>query len=100
MANQFTRRDFLRTGTMAGLGMAVGSMALSSCTSSKARSDAASMIGYNPGAKDLIKVGFAGIGNTHRTYPCALGQALCTRSKHRGFASNPRLRFLQLLRNI
>jgi len=63
MANQFTRRDFIRTGTMAGLGMAVGSAVLSSGTSAQARSDAASMIGYNPGAKDLIKVGFVGIGN-------------------------------------
>ena len=63
MANQFTRRDFLRTGTMTGLGMAAGGAVLSGDTSAQARSDAASMIGYNPGAKDLIKVGFAGIGN-------------------------------------
>jgi predicted dehydrogenase len=63
MANQFTRRDFLRTGTMAGMGMAVGSLVLSGGTSAQSRSDAASMIGYNPGAKDLIKVGFVGIGN-------------------------------------
>ncbi len=63
MANQFTRRDFIRTGTMAGLGMAVGSVVLSGCKSAQTRSDAASMIGYNPGAKDLIKVGYVGIGN-------------------------------------
>jgi len=63
MANQFTRRDFLRTGTIAGLGMAVGSVVLSGDTSAQSRTDAASMIGYNPGAKDLIKVGYAGIGN-------------------------------------
>ncbi len=63
MANQTTRRDFLRTGTMAGLGMAVGSAVLSGDTSAQSRSGAASMIGYNPGAKELIKVGFVGIGN-------------------------------------
>ena len=63
MANQFTRRDFLRTGTKAGLGMAIGSAVLSGSTSAQSRSGAASMIGYNPGAKDLIKVGFVGIGN-------------------------------------
>ena len=48
---------------MAGPGMAVGSVVLSGGTSAQSRSDAASMIGYNPGAKDLIKVGFVGIGN-------------------------------------
>jgi predicted dehydrogenase len=63
MANQFTRRDFLRTGALAGLGMAVGGAVLSGSTSAQTRSDVASMIGYNPGAKDLIKIGFVGIGN-------------------------------------
>ena len=63
MANQTTRRDFLRTGTMAGLGMAVGSAVFPGSTSAQSRSSAASMIGYNPGARDLIKVGFVGIGN-------------------------------------
>jgi len=63
MANEFTRRDFLRTGTLAGLGMAVGSAVFPGGTSAQSQSDAASMIGYNPGAKDLIKVGFVGIGN-------------------------------------
>ena len=63
MANQSTRRDFLRTGTMAGLGIAVGSVIIPGSTSAQSRSNAASMIGYNPGAKDLIKVGFVGIGN-------------------------------------
>jgi predicted dehydrogenase len=63
MANQFTRRNFLRTGTMVGMGMAVGSLVFPVGTSAQSRSDVASMIGYNPGAKDLIKVGFVGIGN-------------------------------------
>ncbi len=63
MANEFTRRDFLRSGTAAGLGAAAGSMILTGCTDAMARGGAASMIGYNPPAKDLIKVGFVGIGN-------------------------------------
>jgi predicted dehydrogenase len=45
------------------MAMAAGSMALSGCKDALARSGSASMIGYNPGAKDLIKVGFVGIGN-------------------------------------
>lgn len=63
MANEFTRRDFLRTGTAASLGAAAGGMILSGCTDALARAGSASMIGYNPPAKDLIKVGFVGIGN-------------------------------------
>ncbi len=37
MANEFTRRDFLRTGTAAGLGAAAGSMILTGCTEALAR---------------------------------------------------------------
>ena len=63
MANRFTRRDFLRTGTAAGLGMAAGSAFLTGCTEAAAGAGAAGMIGYDPGPKDLLKVGFVGIGN-------------------------------------
>ena len=37
MANQFTRRDFLRSGTAAGLGATAGSMMLAGCTDALAR---------------------------------------------------------------
>lgn len=63
MANQFSRRDFLRTSTAASLGMAAGSLAFSGCTEAIARSGSASMIGYNPEPKELLKVAFVGIGN-------------------------------------
>ncbi|MBN1815713.1 MAG: Gfo/Idh/MocA family oxidoreductase [Sedimentisphaerales bacterium] len=63
MANRFTRRDFLRTGTAASLGMAAGSALFTGCAEATLRPGSASMIGHNPAPKDIIKVGFVGIGN-------------------------------------
>ncbi len=63
MANKFTRRDFLRTSTVASLGAAAGGALLSQPAEAVEIAGSASMIQYNPGPKDLIKVGFVGIGN-------------------------------------
>jgi len=63
MNSQFTRRGFLRRSTVAGLGIVAGGAVLSGCTNAIVGSTSGSMIGFKPGAKDLIKVGFVGIGN-------------------------------------
>ncbi len=63
MAEQLTRRGLLRTGAAAGLAVMAGGIALPGCMDTQRRSGAASMIGYGPEAKDVIKVGFVGIGN-------------------------------------
>ena len=63
MSNRFSRREFLRTGTAAGLAMAVGSSVFSGCTGPLSRSAKTTMIGYNPKPREIINVGFVGIGN-------------------------------------
>jgi len=60
MKNELSRRGFLRKSTAVGLGVVSGGMMLSGCGDALADTGKASMMGYGPGAKDLIKVGFVG----------------------------------------
>lgn len=63
MSNQRSRRQFLKTGLSAGLGMVAGSSLLSGCSGTSSRRLAGSMMDWNPASKDLIKVACVGIGN-------------------------------------
>ncbi len=69
MDNQLDRRGFLKKGTLVGLGSAVASMANSGCSNQlkpdmkTALTGHKSMIGVGSTPKDVIKVGFVGIGN-------------------------------------
>lgn len=63
MNMEVDRREFLRRGAAAGLGMAAVGAALSGCTDQLLHPGKASMIGYNPKSKDEIKIGFVGVGS-------------------------------------
>jgi len=60
--SDLNRRDFIRAGAVAGIGVSLASLA-SSCSSVKLPGgSSASMIGQGSKPKDLIKVGFVGVG--------------------------------------
>ena len=63
MEKQLDRRDFLRTGAATGVGVALAGIALSGCANQVAHSGQTAMLTYRTTPKDLIKVGFVGIGN-------------------------------------
>jgi hypothetical protein len=63
MTDQWSRRHFLKSSLSAGLGVAAGGALLSGCSSPLSHRSPGSMMDWNPPAKDLIKVGFVGIGN-------------------------------------
>ncbi|MBN2129867.1 MAG: Gfo/Idh/MocA family oxidoreductase [Sedimentisphaerales bacterium] len=56
------RRAFLRAGMAAGIGGSLAAMMSSCAVENASRSGKGSMMGYDPKPKDLIKVGFVGIG--------------------------------------
>ncbi|MCK5172743.1 MAG: Gfo/Idh/MocA family oxidoreductase, partial [Planctomycetes bacterium] len=64
MSSNYDRRDFLKAGTIAGLGLA-GAGAIASAAGRRKTSvkGKAKMIGFKSKPKDLIKVGFVGIGH-------------------------------------
>jgi predicted dehydrogenase len=63
MSSNYDRRDFLKAGTIAGLGLA-GAGAIASAAGRKTSvKGKAKMIGFKTKPKDLIKIGFVGIGN-------------------------------------
>ena len=62
MSNNLNRRDFLKSTTLAGFGIAASSTMLTGCAK-QLLSSPASMIGFKDKPKDLIKIGFVGIGN-------------------------------------
>ena len=62
MSHEVNRREFMRQGAMAGLGVAAGTFTFSGgCRTLSAKHR--SMMGYAPKGSDLVKVGFVGIGN-------------------------------------
>ncbi len=61
MSNPVDRRQFLRHSAAAGLGVALGTMALNGCANASMISTKPSHLTTKP--KDLLKVGFVGIGN-------------------------------------
>ena len=62
MSGQINRRDFLKTTTIAGLGVAAGGVAISGCSGQILRFGDAGMIGFKGQPKELVKVGFVGVG--------------------------------------
>ena len=63
MINYINRREFMRQGIMTSLGLSIGSSAFLGGCQMLPPKDRSTMIGYAPQGKDLIKVGFVGIGN-------------------------------------
>ncbi|HPD46954.1 MAG TPA: Gfo/Idh/MocA family oxidoreductase [Anaerohalosphaeraceae bacterium] len=63
MADRLTRRGFLRNGAAAGLGLAASGALLQTPAAAEPKAGPATMMDFAPPAKDLIRVGFVGIGN-------------------------------------
>ena len=64
MSSNYDRRDFLKAGTIAGLGLAcAGAIASAAGRRKTSVKGKAKMIGFKSKPKDLIKVGFVGIGH-------------------------------------
>lgn len=69
MDNPLDRRSFLKKGTLAGFGSAIAGLAVSGCAHQvkpaikSVLTGQKSMIGVGSSPKDVIKVGFVGIGN-------------------------------------
>ncbi|MCF7959055.1 MAG: Gfo/Idh/MocA family oxidoreductase, partial [Phycisphaerae bacterium] len=69
MDNPLDRRSFLKKGTLAGFGSAMAALTVSGCghqlkpAMKNALTGHKSMIGVGSSPKDVIKVGFVGIGN-------------------------------------
>lgn len=63
MENSLNRRELLKQGAAAGLGAAICGIAMSGCSSLKQRTTPALMMKHSTTPKDLIKVGYVGIGS-------------------------------------
>jgi hypothetical protein len=63
MSDNFNRREFLKAGTVVGLGAIAAGTAITGCTGQLFHPGQANMIGLKTNPKDLIKVGYIGIGN-------------------------------------
>ncbi len=62
MDNSLNRRDLLKQGAVAGLGAAICGIALSGCSSQAQRKTPALMMTHTTTPKDLIQVGYGGVG--------------------------------------
>ncbi|MCI0499338.1 MAG: Gfo/Idh/MocA family oxidoreductase [Planctomycetales bacterium] len=63
MEKQIDRRNFMKNGAAAGLGAALAGAAFSGCAESSARPGRAVMLTHGSSPKEVIKIGFVGIGN-------------------------------------
>ena len=62
--NSVNRRDFLKAGSIAGLGLAVGGIASGGCTQNQIKLTAPAPVDHFAAPPlDTVKVGFVGIGN-------------------------------------
>jgi len=61
--NPINRRDLFKTSAAAGFGAVIAGTTLSGCAQSVHKAEPAVMLNYPTPPKDVIKVGFVGIGN-------------------------------------
>ena len=63
MENPISRRELLKSGTAAGLGAVMAGSLLSGCAQARRAPGSAVMLDHSTPPKDVIRVGFVGIGN-------------------------------------
>lgn len=63
MSSNFNRRDFLKTGTAAGIGAIAAGVIITGCDYQLSHPGQANMIGFRAKPIDRVRMGFIGVGN-------------------------------------